>query len=296
MKKLKVALGLITEDNDYQREQAAVAQATAQRLGMELRIVYANSDAIAQTQQLLALIHGGEERPDAVLVEPVGTGMLPVATAAAKNGVAWIVLNRESEYLAELRRTAKVPIGSVLTDNVEVGRIQGRQFAALLPNGGTLLYIEGPAADVAKDRRAGLTETLPQNIQVQSLRGKWTEESGAHAIAARLERSGAPGVDVVGCQNDAMAMGARKAVEALPHAERREQWLKLPFTGVDGLPATGQAWVRQRLLAATVVTPTLTGVALEALAKALGGGTPLPDRLVAKPTSFPALQELKATR
>ncbi len=296
MRKLKVVLGLITEANDYQREQASVAQATAQRLGMALRIVYANNDAIAQTQQILAAIHAeGEERPDAVLVEPVGTGMLPVATAAVKNGVAWIVLNRESEYLAGLRATAKVPIGSVHTDNVEVGRIQGRQFGALLPSGGTVLYIEGPATDVAKERRAGLAETLPKSIQVQSVRGKWTEESGAQAIASRLQRHGDPGVQLVGCQNDAMAMGARKAVAALP-PERREQWLALAFTGVDGVPATGQAWVKQGLLAATVITPALTGVALEALAKAMEGGTPLPDRTVAKPTSFPPLSELTSTR
>ncbi len=297
MKKLKVVLGLITEDNDYQREQASVAQAAAQRLGMELRVVYANSDAIAQTQQLLALIHAeAEQRVDAVLVEPVGTGMLPVATAAAKNGIAWIVINRESDYLAGLRQSAKVPIGSVHTDNVEVGRIQGRQFAALLPNGGTLLYIEGPAADVAKERRTGLAETLPKTIQVQSVRGKWTEESGAQAIASRLQRQGGPMVDVVGCQNDAMAMGARKAVEALPPGERRDQWLRLPFTGVDGVPTTGQTWVRQGLLAATVITPALTGLALEALAKAVESGAPMPERTVAKPTSFPGLQELKPTR
>lgn len=295
MAKLKVVLGLITQDNDYQREQASVAHTTTQRLGMELQVVYANSDAIAQTQQLLALIHAGPgERPDAVLVEPVGTGMLPVATAAAKNGVAWVVLNRESDYLAELRQTAKVPVGSVLVDNVEVGRIQGRQFAALLPNGGTVLLIEGPAADVAKQRRSGLDEAVPKNIQIQAVRGKWTEESGAQAIAARLGRSGAPGVALVGCQNDAMAMGARKAVEGMASAQDREQWLKLPFTGVDGLPSTGQAWVRKGLLAATVVTSALTGLALETLAKALASGAPMPERTLVQPESFPSIQELGA--
>ncbi len=295
MAKLKVVLGLITQDNDYQREQASVAHTAAQRLGMELQVVYANSDAIAQTQQLLALIHAGaDERPQAVLVEPVGTGMLPVATAAAKNGVAWVALNRESDYLVELRQSARVPVGSVLVDNVEVGRIQGRQFGALLPGGGTMLLIEGPAADVAKQRRAGLEETLPKNIQLQSVRGKWTEESGAQAISGRLARSGAPGVAIVGCQNDAMAMGARKAVEALPHADQRAQWLKLPFTGVDGLPSTGQAWVRKGLLTATVITSALSGLALELLAKAIESGTQMPERTLVKPESFPSIQELGA--
>ncbi len=297
MKKLKVVLGLITQDNDYQREQAAVAHTAAQRLGMELQVVYANSDAIAQTQQLLALIHAdADQRPDAVLVEPVGTGMLPVATAAAKNGIAWLVLNREADYLAGLRQTARVPIGSVQTDNVEVGRIQARQLDALLPDGGTVLLIEGPAADVAKQRRAGLDEILPKRIEIQAVRGKWTEESGGHAIASRLARHGAPGVVLIACQNDAMAMGARKAVEGIPEAERREQWLKLPFTGVDGLASTGQAWVKKGLLTATVITPALTGLALEKLAQAVASGTELPERTLVKPESFPSIQELRARR
>ncbi|HEX9107445.1 MAG TPA: hypothetical protein VF832_09455, partial [Longimicrobiales bacterium] len=125
MKTFKVVLALITQDNDYQREQAAVAEAAAKRLGLELRVLYANGDAIAQTHQVLATIHAPvEERPDAILVEPVGTGMPPVAKAAVQNGVGWVVMNREADYLVPLRAGAKVPIGSVDCDNVEVGRIQ----------------------------------------------------------------------------------------------------------------------------------------------------------------------------
>src|SRR5438445_7104821 len=43
--------------------------------------------------------------------------------------------------------------------------------------------------------------------------------------------------------------------DALPISSQseRERWLALPFTGCDGMPDTGQAWVRSGLLAATVV-------------------------------------------
>ena len=60
MKKLKVLLALITQDNDYQREQAHVAEETARRLDIDLQVLYANNDAIAQTQQVLASIHAPE--------------------------------------------------------------------------------------------------------------------------------------------------------------------------------------------------------------------------------------------
>ncbi len=296
MKQLKVVLALIMRDNDYQREQASVAEATAQRLGIGLQVLYADNDAIAQTKQILAAIHAAApDRPDAVIAEPVGTGMLGVASAAADNGIGWIVLNREADYLAPLRQGSSVPIGSIECDNAEVGRIQGRQFAALLPSGGTVLYIEGPATDVAKQRRAGLDETLPANIRIQSGRGKWTEESAFQVVAARLQLQGPtpPSIGLIGCQNDAMAMGARKAVEALTAAQQRAQWLKMPFTGVDGVPTSGQVWVQQRLLAATVVIPALTGVALELLAKAIATGTPMPEHTLTRPTSYPPIEELR---
>ena len=295
MKRLKVVLALITRDNDYQREQASVAEATAQRLGIDLQVLYADNDAIAQTKQILTAIRAAApDRPDAVIAEPVGTGMLGVASAAVDNGIGWIVLNREADYLVPLRQGSSVPIGSIECDNAEVGRIQGRQFAALLPSGGTVLYIEGPDTDVAKQRRAGLEETLPANIKVQSSRAKWTEESAFQVVAARLQLQGSapPTIGVIGCQNDAMAMGARRAVEAMPAAQQRAQWSKIPFTGVDGVPTSGQVWVHQRLLAATVVTPALTGIALELLAKAIGTGTQIPERTLTRATSYPSIEEL----
>ncbi|MEO6525770.1 MAG: sugar ABC transporter substrate-binding protein, partial [Gemmatimonadaceae bacterium] len=262
MKTLKVVLALITRDNDYQREQASVAEETAKRLGIDLQVIYADSDAIEQTKMILAAIRKqGADKPDAIIAEPVGTGMPQVAKSATENGIGWVVLNRDADYLAPLRESASVPIGSINNDNTEIGRIQGQQFAALLPIGGKVLYIEGPATEVSKQRRAGLAETVPANIEIKSVRGKWTEESGFQAVSPRLPMQTAepPNVDLFGSQNDAMAMGARRAVEALPVSGHREQWLKIPFTGCDGVPTSGQLWVKEKKLAATVVSQALTG-------------------------------------
>ncbi|HEX9107854.1 MAG TPA: substrate-binding domain-containing protein [Longimicrobiales bacterium] len=295
MKKLKVVLGLTMRENDFQQQHAAVAEATAQRLGIELTVVYGEGDAIAQTKQILALIHGPkDDRPSAVIVEPIGTGMLPVATAAVNNGVGWVVLSRKEDYLLPLREKAAVPVGSFATDNKEAGRIQGRQFAALLPGGGTLLYIEGPATDPARLRREGLQETLPKNIEIRTAAGKWTEASGYQAMASRLQAGTVSrGIHLIGCQNDAMALGARRALEELPADARREEWLRVPFTGVDGVPATGQQWVQKGLLAATVVIPPLTGLALEALARSIASGEQLPERTFTVPVSYPPVEQLK---
>ena len=294
MTKQSVLLSLVTDDNDYQREQASAAQAAASKAGFDLRVVYAGGDAITQTKQLLAAVQApAAERPSAIVVEPAGTSMPHVAKAAVQQGIGWIVANRAAEYVGELRTFRPgVPVAALAIDNVEVGRLQGRQFAALLPGGGTVLYLEGPAIDVSKQRRAGTLETLPPNIELQSARGRWTAESGAQALQIRLGLRGAKLPDLVGSQNDDMAMGARKTVEALPAGPQRDQWLSIPYTGVDGVPATGQAWVQQQLLVATIITPPLAGLGIELLAKALGGQS-IPERTLVPPTSYPPVEQLK---
>ena len=62
MEKLKVLVSLITQDNDYQIQQAASAQEAAIKLGASVQIVYANNDAVMQTQQILQYIQEPTKR------------------------------------------------------------------------------------------------------------------------------------------------------------------------------------------------------------------------------------------
>ena len=238
MKKLHFLVALTTNDNDYQIEQAQSAQQMARKLGAEVQIVYADNDAITQSTQILKAIQVAEDkRPDAVVFEPVGGTALPqVARAAASVGIGWAVLNRDASYIPEMRKSSSAPIFGVSSDHLEIGRIQGRQFAALLPHGGAILYIQGPAENSAAKERA-------------------------------------------------LGMQANES--------ERERWLKLPFTGCDGLPKTGEAWVRSGLLAATVFVPPNTGQAIEMIFQAIQNGKKAPERALTVPVSIPALDELK---
>lgn len=298
MKKLRFLVSLITQDNDYQREQGGAAEEMARRLDVDLEILYSGSDAIHQGEQLLKVIQGpAEARPDAIIVEPAGTGMPHVAKAATIAGIGWAVMNCDADYIPALRAAAGVPVCAVNTDNAEVGKIQAKQFAALLPNGGMVLYIEGPAGSVpAQQRKMGMNATLPHNIEIRTLKGAWTELSGFKAASSllKLSTSRELRVGVVGSQNDAMALGARRAVQDLGEGDERRQWLHLPFTGCDGVPDTGQAWVRRGLLAATVVTPPLTRVAMEQLVNSIQLGIQPPERTLIQPSSFPAIDKLGA--
>jgi ribose transport system substrate-binding protein len=298
MKKLRILVSLTTSDNDYQMEQAKYAEQASRRLNVETQIVYAENDAINQSTKLLRAIQAApQDRPDAIVLEPVGGTALPqVARAAVSANIGWAVLNREATYISDLRRTSKSPVFCVSNDHVEIGRIQGRQFAALLPKGGNILYVQGPSENsAAKDRTLGMLNTKPPNIQVTNLKAQFTEESSLRAVRSwlKLSTSQKAIIDLIGAQDDAMAMGARQAFQEIANESERERWLKLPFTGCDGLPKTGAAWVTSGLLAATVFAPPNTGQAIEMLFQAINKGQEQPERALTAPSSIPPLAELK---
>jgi ribose transport system substrate-binding protein len=297
LKRLRLVISLVTEDNDYQREQAAAAKEVAHRLGVDVTILYAESDPITQSQQLLNVIQGPREsRPDGIALDPAsGTSLPHVAKAAVAAGIGWAVMNREAAYLQELRAKASVPVFAVTGDHLEAGRIQAQQVAALVPRGGSVVYLQGPSDyPAAAQRTQGMTQRKPANVSLILLRGKWTEDSGYKSVSswARLSTSQKLPVDMWCCQNDAMAMGARKAIQELPDPVLRDKWLSLPFTGVDGLPKTGQACVRSGLLAATIVVAPNTYLAVELMTEALRKGTPPPALSLTAPASYPKTEEL----
>ena len=77
MKQLRFLLSLVSGESEYQRDQALQAESAAKRLGIALQVVYAQRDAITQSQQLLSVIQSKTaHKPNAIIFEPVSeTGM-----------------------------------------------------------------------------------------------------------------------------------------------------------------------------------------------------------------------------
>ncbi len=95
--KLKFVLS-IPGETMYLRAQASAAQAAADRLGVELAVVSAQMDAVAQGQYLVDLVHSRTSRPAGILVEPVSAAGLPrvaQAAVAALTGSTRIPAGRE---------------------------------------------------------------------------------------------------------------------------------------------------------------------------------------------------------
>jgi len=244
MKKLSFLLSLTNDTNDYQQEQAAAAEKAARRLGADLKIIHADNDPVTQSQQLLEFIQGSAaSRPDAIVFEPAGGTAFPqVARAAATAGIAWVVLNHDADYISQLRSSHSSPIFSISSDHKVVGEIQGKQFAALLPKGGSILYIEGPAnSSAAKERTLGMNRTKPANIQVKNMRASWTEESAYRTVSSWLRLSTSKGmrVDLVGAQDDSMAAGGRPPALAAGSVDRMRRHAK-------NWPSLGAHWPSDR--------------------------------------------------
>jgi ribose transport system substrate-binding protein len=290
----KVVVALLSEEQEFQVMQAADARQAAARAGLEVDVLFAQNNAVLQIQQLFRFLHAPEgERPAAIVTETVtGEGLERVARNAVRSGVGWVLLNRNVAYLAELRKEhPDLPVSLVSVDHLEVGRIQARQVRALLPNGGSVLYLQGPPdTSVAQDRLRGMEEGIEgARIEVKVLNGDWTEASGERAVSGWLRLRSSEGfrAGLVAGQNDAMAMGARKAILA----QRRSWKGDLLTTGCDGLPEGGQRLVRAGELTATIVTPTPAGPAVELVARALRGQA-APAQLILPPKSYPPEGEL----
>jgi ribose transport system substrate-binding protein len=302
MPRAKYLVSLITRENDYQREQAAAAEDVARTLGVDAEVIYADSDAITQSQQLLEVIQSPRASEySGIIVEPCGgTSMTQVARAAIKARIGWVVINREIDGIAELRRQSEVPVFSISSDHEEIGRIQGRQFGALLPKGGSVLYLQGPSASQSAQRRTvGVQGTKPHNVSIKMLKcATWTEAGGHQAVTSWLRVTVAQKerIDLVAGQNDLIAMGARKALKESLGDMGGIGFGMVRFTGVDGIPQTGQAWTKGGILAATVIVPPNTAPALRMLVEARQGRTRPPEQTLVAPYSFPELNQLNANQ
>jgi len=297
MKRLRIVLSL-PNDNAYQREQKAAARSAAQRLGLDLQVIQAADDSTTQSHQLLKIVESSAEaRPNAFLVEPLSaTGLRRVAEAAVAKGIAWVMSNSEVDYIKHLRKSPAVPVFTVTQGQREIGLLQGKQLAALLPQGGSVFYIEGPSMSaVAVQRREGMESAKPRNIRVTTISSNWNEESAYQSASTRLQLASSreENFDLVAGQSHELTLGARKAFRNIDNQEQREKWLGLPFIG-SGISGQVKPLVDGGVLAAAVVTSVTMELALKILVRAIETQLQPAERSVVEALSYPDLEKIAA--
>jgi ABC-type sugar transport system substrate-binding protein len=281
--------------NAYFREQAILARSAGEKMGFAMEVLHA-SDAINQSQQLLGIIHSrAERRPDAFIVEPLtGAGLRRVAQAAVAEGIAWVISNCDVDYIQQLRKSPETPVFAVTQGQMEIGRLQGRQLAALLRGEASVLYIQGSSASsVAIQRREGMEATKPKNARITMVRSAWSQEDACRAVSAwlRLATSRAEKFDLIAGQTHELVLGARNAFEGLVNSDQQRKWLSLPCVGV-GIARQVQPLVSKGILTAAVVTSLTMEVALHILADAFRTKVQPPECALVEASSYPSLEDL----
>lgn len=289
----RVALCLVDASNDFQLLLRNEAELQARRSQVRLEVHHTGHDLVAQIRQVRSLI--ASEPPRAILIlAAFDHGLGLVAREAARIGTSFVFLNRTEDDLEELRREAQpgCSVFTVCADEVETGRVQGRQLLRLLPRKGLVLYVQGSTRSVAaRDRTAGMREsTRGAPFDVDLIEAGWTRAEARSAVAKwfRIVSKGGLAVDLVSAQNDQIALGVLDALQDVASEIGRPELARIPVCGCDGTPQLGQTLVRERRLTATVVLPRSSGPAVEAVTRLLREGTVPPPISTLKATSFPA--------
>jgi ABC-type sugar transport system substrate-binding protein len=306
---LKVGVFVFDRVTEYHKQIAEDAQEAAARAGLSIDVFDADNSAAKQGQDLVrfALDNAGKktcvlvvplsDSPDEVAVENDST--YRVSRRIVQKGVGWITLNHGREEVVQtLRREfPSLPIGMVVIDNAELGRLQALQLRALLPRGGTVLCVRGnPYDSASRDRSSGLLAgTAGSSLLLEQVDGRWDPAVAENAVYKWLTspmHQKTP-LHAVASQNDTMGIAARQALRRAARELGRPELSGIPVLGGDGLPQLGRRWVDERELTATVVVPVPGRPGIELIAKHWRDAKPLPEVTRLAPTPYPPISELR---
>jgi ABC-type sugar transport system substrate-binding protein len=278
--------------NHFQLLEEETARNESRRLGFHVEVFFA--PAMDQLRALRSrLLDTSAPALDAVVTEPANTTTMEMALRELKGKTSLFIMHAWALSIEQAATDwgAGLALGSVSTNHALVGEIQARQVNVLLPSGGRILYVSGPAStSAAQQRLQGLKAGLGPAIEMAEIvAGRWTEPDGIAAFSDwyRVAKHANPVVQAVVGGNDELALGVRHACQALANSQHREALLRAKFLGVDGCPGYGQKLVADGTLTASVVTPANTALALAHLDRFWRNGTPVPLRSFAEASAWP---------
>jgi hypothetical protein len=277
------------ESDHYQLLQEETAVAAGTQLGLRAEVAWAPAfDQLRVLKKRLL-----EPAPvEAVVAEPASQSVMSLFLRELRGRTGLVLLNAWSPELEDAGRSwgRVLPFGAVGTDHAAIGRVQAEQLRGLA-GGGPVLCVTGPRrSSAARERLEALRTSVGAEIDlVDTEAGEWTEAAGIMAFGDwyRVFKSRNPVLAAVAAQSDELAVGVGNAIRALPDAAHRAVLSRARLLGVDACPGYGRRLVDEGTLAASVVTPANTGLALELLRRFWGEGRPLPLRSFTAPSPYP---------
>ncbi|MYZ34229.1 substrate-binding domain-containing protein [Streptomyces sp. SID4917] len=117
-------------------------------------------------------------------------------------------------------------------DNEAIGKQNGEFLAQRLPDGGTVALVKGGPADnsIGQARTDGVKAALESAPGIELVEapdfGNWSSDGGLNVMESLLASHA--DIDAVFCENDAMCLGAQRAIKDAGRADR------IVLAGVDG--------------------------------------------------------------
>jgi ABC-type sugar transport system substrate-binding protein len=280
------------QTDEYQLLQEQAALDEGRRAGIDVEVAFAA--AFDQLRTIRRRLNEASSRPvHCVVTEPASSSAMEFVLRDLRGKVGLVLVNAWGPSVdgAASSWGTEHPFGTVSTDHKSIGEIQGRQISTSAPQGATVLCVTGPSrSSAAEERLAGVRATLRPDLQlVETHGGEWTEADGAAAFNSwyGVFKARTDTVPVVACQSDELAVGAMKAAQAIVNPAHRDMFARARFLGVDGCPNYGKRLVDEGKLAATVVTPPNTDIAIAGLKAFWADGKALPVRHLTKAKAYP---------
>jgi ribose transport system substrate-binding protein len=271
----RIALVMKTLTNPFFIEMEKGARRAEQELNLELLVRTAAQETSIE-QQIGIVDQLIRDRVSAIVIAP-GDSVepIPVLKKAQDSGI-WVI-NIDNRLDPELsRKVGLTDVPFVGVDNEAAAYAAVRTVAAGIDRPTQAALIEGiRGAANAEDRKHGALRALAENPLIRVVAqesANWKVDEGRTVARSLLERY--PGVQILFCANDMMAIGAMKYLESAGRAEVR-------VVGYDALEQALAA-VRAGRLAATVDQQAAEQGYLGVVyaVRALNGGTPPLETLV----------------
>ena len=233
----KVGVCIYKFDDAFMTTYRNALQEILEGKGYEVTIVDGNNDQAKQNEQINTFITQGV---DALIINPVMTSAADQIISTVKDAdVPTVLINREPTADQMSAYDKLVYVGC---DAAQSGTFQGELILETANKGdingdGVISYImiQGDPENIDAQLRTqysvkALTDAGMEVKELDLQRGDWDQNKGQEICQNDLTKYGAE-VEVVFCNNDAMALGALQAIEAANRVVGQDIYL----VGVDAL-------------------------------------------------------------
>lgn len=247
--------------NEFQVAMLDAARASADEMGITLVEQDGQGDASKQVSQMEQLI---SQKVDAIVMAPYDKdACAPAVTKAKEAGIPLIIVNSTVNNLDQ----ATAYVGS---DDKVAGEMAMKELAEAIGGKGNIMMIRGPIGNSAEvGRTEGVNNVLKEYPDISIVVDEpadWDRERAMKLMENKLQGD----MEIVGvmAQNDEMAIGAQKAIEA---AGKQDE---ISVIGIDAIADALTAVEDGKLIATVFQDASAQAVkALEVAASAAKGET-----------------------